>query len=170
MTRSVIRHGFAALLVAVVHLILLRGVDLRVLVLFVVPPLVAFAALERSASKGLRRLALGFLLCVALGAVVVTQPEIIILDEPTRGLDQRTKKDLLELLLEWNQNGKTILLVTHEVEFAAAFASRILILEGGQIVSQGDPRLIMRTHPRYTPQIARLYPDTDWLTLDDLPS
>jgi energy-coupling factor transport system ATP-binding protein len=107
---------------------------------------------------------------VALGAVVVTQPEIIILDEPTRGLDQLTKNALLELLLEWNQNGKTILLVTHEVEFAAAFASRILILEDGQIVSQGDPRKIMRTHPRYTPQIARLYPETNWLTLNDLPS
>ncbi len=107
---------------------------------------------------------------VALGAVVVTQPEIIILDEPTRGLDQQTKNALLELLLEWNQNGKTILLVTHEVEFAAAFASRILILEDGQIVSQGDPGKIMRSHPRYTPQIARLYPDTDWLTLNDLPT
>jgi energy-coupling factor transport system ATP-binding protein len=107
---------------------------------------------------------------VALGAVVVTHPEIIILDEPTRGLDQRTKNALLELLLEWNQKGKTILLVTHEVEFAAAFASRILILEDGQIINQGDPRSIMRSHPRYTPQIARLYPDTDWLTLDDFPS
>ena len=107
---------------------------------------------------------------VALGAVVITEPEIIILDEPTRGLDQRTKNALLELLLDWNQNGKTILLVTHEVEFAAAFASRILILEDGQIVSQGDPRKIMRTHPRYTPQIARLYPETNWLTLNDLPS
>jgi energy-coupling factor transport system ATP-binding protein len=107
---------------------------------------------------------------VALGAVVITEPEIIILDEPTRGLDQRTKNALLELLLEWNQNGKTILLVTHEVEFAAAFASRILILEDGRIINQGDPRKIMRTHTRYTPQIARLYPETDWLTLDDLPS
>lgn len=107
---------------------------------------------------------------VALGAVVITQPEIIILDEPTRGLDQLTKNALLELLMEWNQNGKTILLVTHEVEFAAAFASRILILEDGQIVSQGYPWKIMRTHPRYTPQIARLFPETNWLTLDDLPS
>lgn len=107
---------------------------------------------------------------VALGAVVVTQPEIIILDEPTRGLDQLTKNALLELLLEWNQSGKTILLVTHEVEFAAAFATRILILEDGQIINHGDPRSVMRSHPRYTPQIARLYPETDWLTLDDLPS
>lgn len=105
---------------------------------------------------------------VALGAMVVTQPEIIILDEPTRGLDQLIKNALLALLMEWNQNGKTILLVTHDVEFAAAFASRMLILEGGQIVSQGDPRKIMRCHPRYTPQIAQLYHDTNWLTLDDI--
>jgi energy-coupling factor transport system ATP-binding protein len=105
---------------------------------------------------------------VALGAVVVTQPELIILDEPTRGLDQITKNALLTLLLDWNHNGKTILLVTHDVEFAAAFASRILIIEDGKMIDQGDPREIMRIHPRYTPQIARLYPDTNWLTLNDL--
>lgn len=105
---------------------------------------------------------------VALGAVVVTQPEIIILDEPTRGLDQLIKNELLALLLEWNRNGQTILLVTHDVEFAAAFASRVMILEDGQIINQGNPRKVMRTHPRYTPQIARLYPDTNWLTLNDL--
>ena len=105
---------------------------------------------------------------VALGAVVVTQPELIILDEPTRGLDQITKNALLTLLLDWNHNGKTILLVTHDVEFAAAFASRILIIEDGKMIDQGDPREIMRIHPRYTPQIARLYPHTNWLTLNDL--
>ena len=105
---------------------------------------------------------------VALGAVVVTQPDIIILDEPTRGLDQLIKKALLALLMKWNQIGKTILLVTHDVEFAAIFASRMLILEDGQIINQGDPRKIMRTHPRYTPQIAQLYYDTDWLTLNDI--
>lgn len=106
---------------------------------------------------------------VALGAVVVTQPEMIILDEPTRGLDQKTKAALLELLLEWNRNGKTILLVTHDVEFAAGLATRVLILEDGQLVNQGDPAIVMRSNPRYTPQIAQLYPKTDWLTLDDIP-
>ena len=105
---------------------------------------------------------------VALGAVVVTHPEIIILDEPTRGLDQITKISLLDLLMEWNDQGRTILLVTHDVEFAAAFATRILILEDGILVRQGNPADMLRSHPRYTPQIAQLYPHTNWLTLDDM--
>ncbi|HSM24452.1 MAG TPA: energy-coupling factor transporter ATPase, partial [Anaerolineaceae bacterium] len=106
---------------------------------------------------------------VALGAVVVTQPDIIILDEPTRGLDQQTKNALLTLLHQWNQNGKTILLVTHDVEFAAGFASRVVILENGQIINDGIPETVLRSHPRYTPQIAQLYPHTSWLTIDDMP-
>jgi energy-coupling factor transport system ATP-binding protein len=105
---------------------------------------------------------------VALGAVVVTQPEIIILDEPTRGLDQMTKDSLVKLLFDWNHQGKTFLLVTHDVEFAASFATRIIILEDGKIIDQGKPGRVMRENPRYTPQIARLYPDTDWLTLTDV--
>jgi energy-coupling factor transport system ATP-binding protein len=105
---------------------------------------------------------------VALGAVVVTQPDIIILDEPTRGLDQITKNSLLKLLFEWNRQGKTFLLVTHDVEFAAAFATRIIVLEDGRIIDQGRPARIMRQYPRYSPQIARLYPNSDWLTVDDV--
>lgn len=106
---------------------------------------------------------------VALGAVVVTQPEMIILDEPTRGLDQRTKAALLDLLFLWNKKGKTILLVTHDVEFAAVLATRVVILEAGKVVNEGNPAQVMRSNPRYTPQIAQLYPETDWLTLKDVP-
>lgn len=123
--------------------------------------------IQKKASDYPRDLSTGEKQRVALGAVVVTQPELIILDEPTRGLDPITKKGLLSLLKDWNAQGKTILLVTHDVEFAAEFATRIIILENGMIVDQGDPRRVMRSHPRYTPQIAQLYPETDWLTLQD---
>lgn len=105
---------------------------------------------------------------VALGTVVVTQPDIIILDEPTRGLDQQTKNALLTLLRQWNQNGKTFLLVTHDVEFAAGFASRVLILEDGNIIDDGEPPTVLRSNPRYTPQIAQIYPETNWLTINDV--
>lgn len=134
----------------------------------VIEHLLAQLGIQSKANDYPRDLSTGEKQRVALGAVVVTQPDLIILDEPTRGLDQLIKNALLALLMEWNQNGKTILMVTHDVEFAAAFASRVLILEDGQIISQGNPRKIMRTHPRYTPQIAQLYHDTDWLTLDDI--
>ena len=125
--------------------------------------------IENKASLYPRDLSTGEKQRVALGAVVITQPELIILDEPTRGLDQKTKSALLKLLLEWNKQGKTILLVTHDVEFAAGFATRVLILEDGKLVNQGDPAAVMRSHPRYTPQIAQLYPSSRWLTLQDIP-
>lgn len=104
----------------------------------------------------------------ALGAIVITQPDLIMLDEPTRGLDQITKDNLLDLLFAWSKNGKSILLVTHDVEFAAQFASRMILLEDGKIVQEGDPRQVMRYHPRYSPQIAQLYPKSGWLTMDDV--
>jgi len=124
--------------------------------------------LEGKAQAYPRDLSTGEKQRVALGAVVITQPELIILDEPTRGIDAITKQALLELLINWNQSGKTILLVTHDVEFAAAFATRILLLEEGRILDQGHPRNLMHTYTHYAPQIARLYPQTNWLTLADV--
>ncbi|PKO13940.1 MAG: ABC transporter [Chloroflexi bacterium HGW-Chloroflexi-10] len=105
----------------------------------------------------------------ALGAVCITQPQILLLDEPTRGLDQEAKQSLVQLLLSWNQLGKTIVMITHDVEMAAAFANRILILENGQICADGKPGDIFQEEPRYTPQIASLFPSSGWLTLNDIP-
>lgn len=115
-----------------------------------------------------RDLSTGEMQRTALGAVSITNPPILMLDEPTRGLDQLAKQALLKLLMEWNNEGKTILLVTHDVEFAARFASRIIMLEEGRITADGDPRRIMHTFTRYSPQIAQLYPGSGWLIEEDV--
>lgn len=103
----------------------------------------------------------------ALGAISITNPALLILDEPTRGLDQLAKQALYQLLVNWNAEGKTIVLVTHDVEFAASLATRLVILENGQISADGDPRTLMHAMPRYRTQIAQLFPNSGWLTVAD---
>ncbi|MRS05520.1 energy-coupling factor ABC transporter ATP-binding protein, partial [bacterium] len=105
---------------------------------------------------------------VALGAMSITKPQVLILDEPTRGLDQLAKNSLLALLKEWNATGVTLLMVTHDVELAASFASRVILLEEGRLIADGDPRKILHQFPRYSTQIAQLFPDSGLLTVEDL--
>ena len=104
----------------------------------------------------------------ALGAICITQPNLIILDEPTRGMDQLAKAALIMLLKRWNTAGRTILMVTHDVEFAAEFATRTIILENGSILADGNPYEVMRSNPRYRTQVAQLFPQTPWLVADDV--
>jgi len=97
LARHTIYEGVVALLVAVVHLILLRGVSVGLLLLFVVPPLAAFLLLHRTTAKGARRLALAFLLLVALGALVAPFPAIL---PKLGGVDQRLPPES-DRLLTW---------------------------------------------------------------------
>jgi len=104
---------------------------------------------------------------VALGAIMVTQPGALLLDEPTRGLDYRAKAQLLDLLRAWRAEGLAILLVTHDVELIAEAAGRVMVMEQGAIVAQGNPAEVLRASPTFTPQIAQLFPDSDWLTVGE---
>lgn len=104
---------------------------------------------------------------VAIGAVTITSPQILMLDEPTRGLDYAAKDSLAKLLEEWRQAGMAVLLVTHDVELAALVANRVAILDGGKIAACGDPSKILRSSETFTPQIAELFPETDWLSVQD---
>jgi energy-coupling factor transport system ATP-binding protein len=103
----------------------------------------------------------------ALAAMMITHPRVILLDEPTRGLDYRSKQGLLDLLRGWRAEGLAVLVVTHDVELAAAAADRVLLMRGGEIVERGAPSRVLRRAEAFTPQIARVFPETDWLTVDD---
>lgn len=104
---------------------------------------------------------------VALGAITVTEPGALLLDEPTRGLDYLAKEALLTLLRHWRSEGTAILLVTHDVELAAAIADRVVVLSQGEVIANGDPASILGTSPLFAPQVARLFPNTGWLTVED---
>jgi energy-coupling factor transport system ATP-binding protein len=106
---------------------------------------------------------------VAIGAVAITQPGAILLDEPTRGLDHQAKCSLTALLKEWRSTGCAVVVVTHDIEFAAECADRATILDHGKIVADGDPWDVMTSDPIFTPQIAKLFPGSGWLTVEEVP-
>ena len=104
---------------------------------------------------------------VALAALCVTQPQVLLLDEPTHGLDYAAKANLVRLLLRWRDDGASVLLVTHDVEFAAALADRAILMSEGRILSDGPPSSLLAHSPLFATQTARLFPDSGWLTAED---
>ena len=105
----------------------------------------------------------------ALAAITVHNPKIIFLDEPTRGMDYHAKASLTALTRTWRNQGKAIVLVTHDVEFAAMLSDRVVLLEAGQIRFDGSPRTAFSRFPNYRTQTARIFPKSDWITPGDLP-
>jgi energy-coupling factor transport system ATP-binding protein len=123
--------------------------------------------LAEKASRYPRDLSVGERQRVALGAITVTQPGALLLDEPTRGLDYGAKQALVDLLRGWRDAGMAILLVTHDVEFAAAAADRVALMSQGEIIASGAPAPVLGASPLFAPQVARLFPDSGWLTVED---
>lgn len=93
---------------------------------------------------------------VALASVLVVQPKILILDEPTRGMDYRLKSDLMNLLWKYTNQGNTVILVTHDVETVAEYADRVILLSEGEIVVDGKKRDVLSRALLFSPQINRL--------------
>ncbi len=136
------------------------------------PPIEADALLEQlgladKAGRYPRDLSAGERQRVALGAITVTRPGALLLDEPTRGLDYLAKQQLVALLRGWRDKGMAILLVTHDVELVAAAADRVILLSQGQIIAGGAPAETLGASPLFAPQVARLFPGTGWLTVED---
>ncbi|MFW6068024.1 MAG: ABC transporter ATP-binding protein [Chloroflexota bacterium] len=104
---------------------------------------------------------------VALGAVAVTRPSLLMLDEPTRGLDYEAKEDLVALWRHLRKRGMGLLMVTHDVELAAQVADRVLILSEGELIADGPAGDVLGASPLFAPQVARLFPGQGWLTVED---
>ncbi len=94
---------------------------------------------------------------IALATVLVKDPCILLLDEPTRGLDPALKQHLAKLLQKIRKEGKAIVVVTHDVEFAAEVASRVVILHDGQVVADGRRDTVLANSLYYAPQANRLF-------------
>jgi energy-coupling factor transport system ATP-binding protein len=80
---------------------------------------------------------------VAFAAALAVQPELVVLDEPAAGQDELFRQELGVLINELRAKGKAILLVTHDLEFAAEHASRWIALADGKIVADGPPEMVM---------------------------
>lgn len=106
---------------------------------------------------------------VALASVLVNSPEILILDEPTRGMDVYIKKRLGQILKDIQKNGVTIILVTHDTEFAADFCDRFVLMFDGEIMCDGNIDDVMSDGIYYTTSINKLfrYKNKHVFTLND---
>jgi energy-coupling factor transport system ATP-binding protein len=104
---------------------------------------------------------------VALAAILVAEPHVLLLDEPTRGLDYQAKQALISVLRQLQAADHTILLVTHDVEFVAACADRVVLLGDGEVVVDGPPADIMNDSLIFSSQIGKLFRNRRWLTADD---
>jgi cobalt/nickel transport system ATP-binding protein len=80
---------------------------------------------------------------VALASVIVLDPEVILLDEPTSTLDPRSQSQLIDLLQSWKGSAKTIITATHQLEIIDALANRMVVLEEGKVAASGTTRDIL---------------------------
>ena len=81
---------------------------------------------------------------VAIAGILAMEPEVLVLDEPTAGLDPKGRRELMTLLKELHQNGMTIVLVTHLMDDVANYADYVNVLEGGKLVRSGYPKEVFQ--------------------------
>ena len=115
----------------------------------------------RDLSEGQR---LVLVLCVILAA----RPPLLLLDEPTRGLDYPTKARLAGVLAGLAEAGHAIVLATHDVELVAEVADRVVILADGEVVADGPTPDVVTSSPMFAPQVAKILSPQSWLTVDQV--
>ncbi len=93
---------------------------------------------------------------LALASIIVAEPGILVLDEPTRGTEEWLKIKLMELLESYRKKGNTVILVTHDIELIARFATRVVLMEKGQIVADGDKHVVLPNNFLFSPLVNRL--------------
>ena len=112
-----------------------------------------------------RDLSEGQRLALALAVVLTARPPLLLLDEPTRGLDYAAKARLVEVLRALAAEGHAIILATHDVELAAELAHRVVILADGEIVADGPTEEVVVSSPSFAPQVAKVLAPLPWLTV-----
>ncbi|MGW6059295.1 ABC transporter ATP-binding protein [Streptomyces sp. NPDC055189] len=115
-----------------------------------------------------RDLSEGQRLTLALAVVLTARPPLLLLDEPTRGLDYAAKARLVTLLRGLAADGHAIVLATHDVELAAELAHRVAILADGEIVADGPTPEIVVSSPSFAPQTTKILAPQKWLTVTEV--
>lgn len=115
----------------------------------------------RDLSEGQR---LGLVLAVQLAA----RPSVLLLDEPTRGLDYAAKRALAAILAAHAADGGAVLLSSHDVEFVAQCAQRVVVLADGEVVTDGSAREVLVASPTFAPQVAKVMHPLPMLTVDEV--
>ena len=113
-------------------------------------------------------LSAGQRLGLALALVLAHEPRVVLLDEPTTGLDYRAKEALASWLAKLSSRGTAVLLATHDVELVAEVAHRAVVLADGEIVADGPATEVVTHSPTLAPQVARILHPLPYLTVDDV--
>jgi energy-coupling factor transport system ATP-binding protein len=112
-----------------------------------------------------RDLSEGQRLALVLAIQLRAEPAVVLLDEPTRGLDYQAKRSLIAVIDELARRGHAIVIATHDVEFVAAAADRVLVMGDGDIVADGPTRDVVVASPAFAPQVAKILAPLDYLTV-----
>jgi energy-coupling factor transport system ATP-binding protein len=115
-----------------------------------------------------RDLSEGQRLALALAVVLSGGPPLILLDEPTRGLDYTAKARLGQMLSALAAAGHCILLATHDVELVAEVADRTVVLADGDLVADGPSRQVVTHSPAFAPQVSKVLSPLRWLTVSEV--
>lgn len=83
---------------------------------------------------------------VTLAAVLAARPRVLVLDEPTGGLDGRSQQELMAAVSMFNHRGGTVLLITHDMRLMAEYAARVVVMLGGQVLFDGPPGVLFQRH------------------------
>jgi energy-coupling factor transport system ATP-binding protein len=114
-----------------------------------------------------RDLSEGQRLALALALVLVSRPPVLLLDEPTRGLDYAAKHVLAGILRGLTADGHAVLVATHDVEFVAQVADDVVVLAEGEVVSSGPVRRVVAESPAFAPQVTKVL-GAPWLRVDEV--
>lgn len=111
-----------------------------------------------------RDLSEGQRLALVLAVVLAAKPGVIALDEPTRGLDYPGKAALADILHALAAEGRAVLVASHDVEFVAEVADRVVVLADGEVVAEGETQRVVAQTPAFAPQVLKIL-GHDWLTV-----
>ena len=117
------------------------------------------------ASRHPRDLSAGERLLVALASIAASGAGVLLLDEPTRGLDLEAKHRLVNLLRIYSDEGRAVLLATHDVELVAQVAERVIMLASKEVIADGSPEVVLGDSVVFAPQMTRVL-GPGWLTVE----
>ncbi|MFI8303069.1 ABC transporter ATP-binding protein [Streptomyces sp. NPDC085927] len=115
-----------------------------------------------------RDLSEGQRLTLALAIVLTARPPLLLLDEPTRGLDYAAKARLVTVLRGLAAEGHAIVLATHDVELAAELVHRVVLLAEGEVIADGPAADVVVASPSFAPQVAKILAPQHWLTVSQV--
>lgn len=115
-----------------------------------------------------RDLSEGQRLALALAVQLTAAPPVVLLDEPTRGLDYHAKRQFSAIVRMLAGDGRAVVVATHDVELVATLADRVIVMAEGEMVSDGTTAEVMLASPAFAPQVAKVLAPAPWLTVEQV--